>query len=114
MSEKQPSSFVLVKCQFYATGRMGIKVAFGIFVFLTLSLSGGKPPSFGASPEKLAWATSPSLSQGVGVQVERINLVASDEVECNTTRKRKSRWAETPVDCGVGKLTPPHLTRRNF
>lgn len=110
MSEKQPSSFVLVKCQFYVTDRTGIKVASGIFVFLTLSLSGGKPPSFDASIEKLARATSPSLSQGVGVVFKRKNLVACDEVEHNIKSREKSRSAEKPVDCGVGKLTPQKLT----
>lgn len=110
MSEKQPSSFVLVKCQFYVTGRTCIKVAFGIFIFLTPSLSGGKPPSFDASIEKLARATSPPLSQGVGVAFNREHLVASDEVEHNTRSRGKSRGAEKPVDCGVGKLIPRELT----
>jgi len=112
MIKKQPDNFVLVRLQICITDRMGLKVAFGILFLLTLSLSGGKPPSFESPLEKLAWAISPSLSQGVGVQIRLMNLVACDEVEHNIKRRKKSRGAEKPVDCGVGKLTPNNLTQR--
>lgn len=111
MIEKQYSSFVLVRCQIYLTGRMGRNVAFGIFTFLTLSLSGGKPPSFEVFTEKLAWAISPSLSQGVVATFNRMNLVASDEVERNTDYKGKSSCGSNPYNCGVGKLKTRNLTK---
>lgn len=112
MANKQANNFVLVRMQICVTDRMGIKVAFGILSLLTLSLSGGKPPSFESPTEKLAWAISPSLSQGVGANIWLENLVACDEVEHNINYRRKSRVAETLTDCGVGKLTPRNLTKQ--
>lgn len=114
MQFKQEKSRVFIKVEVCLLDRTGIKVAFGVLTFLTLSLSGGKPPSFVPLTEKLARATSPSLSQGVGVQVNRMNLVACDEVEHNTKFRGKSRGAETLTDCGVGKLTPNYLTKQEY
>lgn len=111
MENKEQKMGFFVKCEVCLLTAWAKKDAFGVLYFLTPSLSGGKPPSIEGLHEKLAWATSPPLSQGVAVGLLDPNLVACDEVEHNIAHKRKSRGAETLVDCGVGKLTTDYLTK---